>query len=438
MPGSTLAAVLIVRNEAEYLPACLDALSGLVDEVVVHDTGSTDATVEIAEHAGVRVERGYWDDDFGRARNAALAATRATWVLSVDADERVVADRDALRSLMVEASGRGTDLLTVRIDNHAPPDLGGHIRTTAPRLLRPATMSWTGRVHERPTRRDGSAARIASCPGDVLSLRHVGYDDAAALQAKSRRNAEIGQVEVDGLLGTHPRDNARLAQVLLDLGRSLVGCARLQQAVDTFEVLRDLAPGSPQAVQGTDALAGVLLAAGHDELVLVLAAQLREAGVAAGYCGWLRAQALAQLGRPAEALELLRGVRDLVDATGRELDLGPVLEVRALTASLVGEPDEALADLVRAMVGHGRIAGRGELLARLWDDRPVSGIAELVRDCAGTVGDGAVPERIIAVAAELALSPPPGPELAGVLAQLLATAGLTAAAGLPIGPACAG
>ena len=47
---------MIVRNEEERLAACLDSVKGLVDEMVVVDTGSTDGTIAIAQAAGARVE----------------------------------------------------------------------------------------------------------------------------------------------------------------------------------------------------------------------------------------------------------------------------------------------------------------------------------------------------------------------------------------------
>ena len=54
-----LSACMIVKDEEEALPACLERLQGVVDEIVVYDTGSTDRTMEIAEQAGATVVRGY-------------------------------------------------------------------------------------------------------------------------------------------------------------------------------------------------------------------------------------------------------------------------------------------------------------------------------------------------------------------------------------------
>src|SRR5664279_5393315 len=90
-----LAVALIVKDEASNLPECLQALrslTGLVEEIVIYDTGSVDGTQDIAREAGATVVQGYWDGDFSRARNAAIGVTTASWVLIVDADERVVAD----------------------------------------------------------------------------------------------------------------------------------------------------------------------------------------------------------------------------------------------------------------------------------------------------------------------------------------------------------
>ncbi len=78
---------MIARDEAERLAACLEAAAPLVDEICFVDTGSTDATVAIAESHGARVQRIEWPDSFAEARNASLEMARGDWILVLDADE---------------------------------------------------------------------------------------------------------------------------------------------------------------------------------------------------------------------------------------------------------------------------------------------------------------------------------------------------------------
>lgn len=82
-----LSLCMIVRNEAERLAACLESVAGLIDELIVVDTGSTDATIAIAKAAGAHVYEVPWQDDFAAARNASLAYATGAWVLVLDADE---------------------------------------------------------------------------------------------------------------------------------------------------------------------------------------------------------------------------------------------------------------------------------------------------------------------------------------------------------------
>jgi (heptosyl)LPS beta-1,4-glucosyltransferase len=93
-----LAAVLIVKNEQAHLRACLETLRW-VDEIVVLDAGSQDATCEIAREFTDRV---IVNDDwqgFGVQRQRAEALAEGDWILMVDADERVTpALRDSIRA----------------------------------------------------------------------------------------------------------------------------------------------------------------------------------------------------------------------------------------------------------------------------------------------------------------------------------------------------
>ncbi len=83
-----LAGVILAKNEAQHIEACIESLKW-TDEVVVFESGnSTDNTVELAEKVGATVIQHPFED-FARQRNAALKAVDAEWVLFVDADERV-------------------------------------------------------------------------------------------------------------------------------------------------------------------------------------------------------------------------------------------------------------------------------------------------------------------------------------------------------------
>lgn len=84
-----LSLAMITKNEAAHLGHCLQSVQGLVDEIIVVDTGSEDATPEIARSFGAQVHTFPWQDDFAAARNASLGPCTGDWVLILDADEAI-------------------------------------------------------------------------------------------------------------------------------------------------------------------------------------------------------------------------------------------------------------------------------------------------------------------------------------------------------------
>ena len=93
-PLLTLA--MIVRNGGQLFASLLEGAARYVDEIVVGDTGSKDASPRTARQAGAILHRIPWTDDFAAARNAVLAACTGRWILILDADEQL-ADQDWAR-----------------------------------------------------------------------------------------------------------------------------------------------------------------------------------------------------------------------------------------------------------------------------------------------------------------------------------------------------
>lgn len=86
---SSIAAIIITKNEERNIAACIETVLW-VDEIIVLDCGSDDKTTQISQAyaSKVRLYMTNWLG-FGKQKNRALALTTATWVLSLDADERI-------------------------------------------------------------------------------------------------------------------------------------------------------------------------------------------------------------------------------------------------------------------------------------------------------------------------------------------------------------
>jgi glycosyltransferase involved in cell wall biosynthesis len=189
MPGArpTLSAILITKNEAADLPDCLASLS-FCDEIVVVDSGSTDATVGIAEAAGARVIQTADWPGFGPQKQRALEAARSEWVLSIDADERVPVDlATAIRRAIETGVGEGFRL------NRRSSFLGRFLLNGgwySDRILRLARRSRArfsdDVVHER-LEVDGAVGDLPS--GPATDLVHHSYRSIDEVLEKQRRYA---------------------------------------------------------------------------------------------------------------------------------------------------------------------------------------------------------------------------------------------------------
>lgn len=83
----TISLCMIVKNEERHLARCLDSIAGLVDEIIIVDTGSVDRTVEIASGYTSNVFSHLWNDDFSDARNYSFSKASMDYCMWMDADD---------------------------------------------------------------------------------------------------------------------------------------------------------------------------------------------------------------------------------------------------------------------------------------------------------------------------------------------------------------
>lgn len=183
-----LSVVILAKNEHDRLPAALESVA-FADEIVVADTGSTDATEDVARLGGARVVPIGWEG-FVASRNRALAEARHDWVLVLDADERVPpALRDEIVAVLEADSAATAGWLMPRLSyflgrpvRHGTwhPDIKLRLGRRS-RGLRAAG----GRVHET-LEVDGPVGRLAT------PLIHHPYRDLSDALRKAARYAELG------------------------------------------------------------------------------------------------------------------------------------------------------------------------------------------------------------------------------------------------------
>lgn len=81
---------MIMRDDAKTISRCLRSVAGLVDEIIIVDTGSKDNSIEIAKSHGAQIYFDPWQDDFARPRNLGIEKARGQWILVMDPDEIIL------------------------------------------------------------------------------------------------------------------------------------------------------------------------------------------------------------------------------------------------------------------------------------------------------------------------------------------------------------
>jgi tetratricopeptide (TPR) repeat protein len=184
---------MIVKDEEANLEAALASVKGLVNEMVVVDTGSADATREIAKRHGARVFDFPWSDDFAAARNESIRHAQGEWIFWIDADDRLEASSQKNLAALFSDLPSGPDGYLMRCISSGGAGLAAQ-EVAHVRLFRnDPRLRFRYRIHEQ------IAPAIHVAGGQLheadIAVRHEGYTDAALCRRKQVRNLRLLELE---------------------------------------------------------------------------------------------------------------------------------------------------------------------------------------------------------------------------------------------------
>lgn len=140
---------MILKNEEDVIARCLDCVKGIVDEIIIVDTGSTDKTKEIVKNYTDKIYDFEWIDDFAAARNFSFSKATKEYILWIDADEVLFKeDQDKLLKLKESLN---SNIDTVTMTDHRGLNENGEplLRYKRNRLVkRKNNFKWIGFIHE--------------------------------------------------------------------------------------------------------------------------------------------------------------------------------------------------------------------------------------------------------------------------------------------------
>jgi glycosyltransferase involved in cell wall biosynthesis len=167
-----ISAIIITLNEERNIKRCIASLDGIVDEIVVIDSGSSDKTKAICEEHGARFVHNDWAGYSGQ-KNFANAQAQFPYIYSIDADEALSED---LRNSILAAKALGLSGIYKhnRITNYCGKWIKhlGWYPDVKVRLF-PASTRWEGEIHEQLVFEGNPSESVLA--GDLL---HYSYNNA--------------------------------------------------------------------------------------------------------------------------------------------------------------------------------------------------------------------------------------------------------------------
>jgi len=289
---------MIVKNEEVMLEGCLQSVQGVVDEIVIVDTGSTDKTKDIANKYNAKIFSYKWENDFSAARNESLRHSSGEWILYLDADERLSPNSAAqLRKLLSLTPNTIDGFICTIESNHLQLDGSSEFHSGGyPRLFRNygyPKIKFQGRVHEQIT--PSLFALGKSIVNSELIIEHLGYNQTRqVMEEKVKRNYT--------LLIRHVQEDPLNSYAWYQLGQTLAQMSLFKEAEGAIRFSLNLGDLSPSVFASASATLAQLMGnqKKYDEALQWSEKSLEKAPEQV-YGMHLKAYSLFYLGKYAEA-----------------------------------------------------------------------------------------------------------------------------------------
>lgn len=238
--GASISACAIMKNEIYHVEAWLDNVRVFAQEIILVDTGSTDATNEfLAKQPDVKLINYEWQHDFAQAKNIALQEATGDWLVFTDADECFYHPENITEYLMqMNKQLLDKDVIFCPIDN-IDADSNNEIINSdvVPRIIRNHVgIKYMGAVHEQLTKGGEPWQDIKYVVADRnLAIRHTGYS-TKVIPFKHQRNYEI----LCQVMGKSNKPEMYYGF----LSESLLGMEKYQQALE-YAILAMESPYQP-------------------------------------------------------------------------------------------------------------------------------------------------------------------------------------------------
>lgn len=224
----SLSLCMIVKNEQENLPRCLESVKDIVDEMIIVDTGSTDETVKIAEEFGAKVFHFPWNGSFSDARNVSLRNAGCDWILLMDADDELEkTQRQEVLSLADKNEADAYFFLTVSYLGEKP---GNEVMNNLNvRLLKNGKgYFFSSPIHEQIYSNIMAINPNALILNKDIKVYHYGYLNKNVLY-QDKRNRNIGILEKE------LEQNPGYVFALFNLGNEYFAMGNYLKALEYYE-----------------------------------------------------------------------------------------------------------------------------------------------------------------------------------------------------------